>query len=404
MGEQRSSAKALSESAMGRPVEVARRSGRANGLLAALMLYLFISAITMMGHGLKTAAKDEKASRSIQSVIQFADTPIVALCVGVLITSIVQSSSFTTSLTVGLVVAGSLTVESAVPIVMGANIGTSVTNLLVSVAHIRNRLEFRRALAGAAVHDFFNVLSVAVLFPLEVAFKILSAPATAFGHWLIGLGVFPPNPKDFNLIKLATWPFTKGIDKILLNLLELSKPVAGLLIAAAALVLLFGSLAMLVKVLRGALTHRLGGLFGKVLFVSPGRSFAVGILTTAMVQSSSVTTSLAVPLVATGVLRLRQIYPYTLGANVGTTVTAMLAALALAAGGEGAMGLAVALAHLLFNICGIAIFWPLRRLPLSLAKRYAKVASERKRWVIVFVLGLFFALPVTVIVIASLWK
>jgi len=389
---------------MSRPAGAARKSGWAHGLLAAMMLYFFISSITMMGHGLKTAAKDERAKQKIQAVIRFADTPVVALCVGVLLTSIVQSSSFTTSLTVGLVVTGPLTVASAVPIIMGANIGTSVTNMLVSVAHIRNRLEFRRALAGAAMHDFFNVLSVAVLFPLEVTFEIISTPAVAFGRWLIELRIFPPNPTHFNPVKLATWPFTKGLDKILLNVMGLSKPIAGGLMAAVALALLFGSLVLLVKALRGALTSRLSGLFGRVLFVSPIRSFAVGVLATAMVQSSSVTTSLAVPLVATGVLRLRQVYPYTLGANVGTTVTAMLAALALAAGGEGAMGLAVAAAHLLFNLCGIVIFWPLRRLPMGLAKWYAKVASERWRWVFVFVLGLFFALPVTVIVTVALWK
>ena len=56
----------------------------------------------------------------------------------------------------------------AIPIVMGANIGTSVTNTIVSLGQITDRNEFRRAFAGATVHDIFNWLSVFVLFPVEV--------------------------------------------------------------------------------------------------------------------------------------------------------------------------------------------------------------------------------------------
>ncbi len=371
------------------------------GMLAALMLYLFISAITLMGHGLKTAAGDPGAAQQIASVFDFADNPLVGLCVGVLITSIVQSSSFTTAMTVTFVTGGNLSIPNAIPIIMGANIGTSVTNLLVSMAHIRNRLEFRRALAGAAVHDFFNVLSVGMLFPLEVAFGVLSRPALLLGGWLENAAFFTANPKKFNLVKMATKPFTAAADWVCTDLLALSRPVAGGVIAAAGIVLLFVALAFLVKALRSLMTERFSGLFQKVLFANPVRSFIVGILATALVQSSSVTTSLIVPLVGTGVLRLRQVYPYTLGANVGTTVTAVLAALALAAGGQGSLGLAAAAGHLMFNAYGIAVFWPLRRVPMAMAKAYAKAASTKRVWVAVFVLGLFFVLPLMIIIVAA---
>ena len=56
----------------------------------------------------------------------------------------------------------------AIPIVMGANIGTSVTNTIVSMGQITNKDDFRRAFAGATVHDIFNWLTVIVLLPLEV--------------------------------------------------------------------------------------------------------------------------------------------------------------------------------------------------------------------------------------------
>lgn len=61
-----------------------------------------------------------------------------------------------------------LDVRTAIPIIMGANIGTSMTNTLVSVAHSSDRAQFQRAFAGATVHDMFNWLTVIVLLPLEV--------------------------------------------------------------------------------------------------------------------------------------------------------------------------------------------------------------------------------------------
>lgn len=61
-----------------------------------------------------------------------------------------------------------LDVSLAIPIVMGANIGTSVTNTIVSIGQITNKNDFRRAFAGATVHDVFNWLTVLILLPLEV--------------------------------------------------------------------------------------------------------------------------------------------------------------------------------------------------------------------------------------------
>ena len=61
-----------------------------------------------------------------------------------------------------------LTVKLAVPIVMGANIGTSVTNTIVSIGQITNKDDFRRAFAGATVHDVFNWLAVVVFLPIEI--------------------------------------------------------------------------------------------------------------------------------------------------------------------------------------------------------------------------------------------
>lgn len=67
-----------------------------------------------------------------------------------------------------LVLFSVLSVSLAIPIVMGANIGTSVTNTIVAIGQITNKNDFRRAFAGATVHDVFNWLTVLILLPLEV--------------------------------------------------------------------------------------------------------------------------------------------------------------------------------------------------------------------------------------------
>merc|ERR1719266_1748929 len=87
--------------------------------------------------------------------------------IGVLVTVLVQSSSTSTSIIVGLVSAGA-PVRTAIPMIMGANIGTSVTNIIVALTQAGDREQFRRAFACANVHDMFNWLTAALLLTVEV--------------------------------------------------------------------------------------------------------------------------------------------------------------------------------------------------------------------------------------------
>jgi len=372
-------------------------SGWIHGLLAVFFLYLFIAAINTMGHGLKTIARSPVGDAWLHHAFSYVKAPLAGLCFGVLVTSIVQSSSFTTSFVVGLVSAGDISLASSIPIVMGANVGTSVTNILVSLAHLRRRREFRRSLAGAIVHDFFNVLCVIVFLPLEVFFGVLSAPAYVIANSLGKLRFFSTDPDRYNFIKTATAPLGDAIEWLLGGVLKFSVIPTGAMMACLAVALLFIALFLLVRMLHGLMKDRLSGLFDRTLFRSAAISFVVGLIVTVAVQSSSITTSLVVPLVGAGVLRLRQIYPYTLGANIGTTVTAILAALGTA--NPAAMG--CAMAHLLFNIYGTCVFWPLKWIPLSLAKGYAKVATRRRFLAGVYILVVFFLLPILILVLAN---
>ena len=130
----------------------------------------------------------------------------------------------------------------------------------------------------------------------------------------------------------------------------------------------------------------------------------IGAVVTVMVQSSSITTSLLVPLAAAGLLRLEQAFPVTLGANVGTTVTAFLAALAVS-GPNAAAGLEIALVHLLFNLSGILLIYPvagIRHVPLRLARALTRVALVSKKTVVFWIAGMFYGIP-TIVLLISRW-
>ena len=392
--------------------EAGRRGAAAlQGLIALFAVYLFVAAINLMGEGLKTIAEVPESKRWMDAVFACVGHPLAGLFAGILVTSLVQSSSFTTTFAVGLVAGGQISLAAAIPVVMGANVGTSVTNLLVSLAHIRRRGEFRLSLGGAIVHDFFNVLSVILLLPLEVAFGIISRPAEAMARWFVGSDFSAGDPGHFNFVKMAVRPICRATHWLFADLLRLPVTPTGVLQAVIAVVLLFVALLLLVRMLHGLMEDRLSGLFSRTVFRNPLVAFLTGLLVTAAVQSSSVTTSIVVPLVGAGVLKLRQIYPYTLGANVGTTVTAILGALAIMAMKAGlgpaaemaaTFGLAVALGHLLFNCCGIVVFWPLGWIPMSLATGWANLASQRRILAAAYLIIVFFVLPVVVIVLVNL--
>ncbi|MEE2659939.1 MAG: Na/Pi symporter [Candidatus Latescibacterota bacterium] len=350
-------------------------------VLLALVLYVFLVSIGLLGSSFKLFGKD-----LAQQLIEMTSNPVVGLVAGVLATTLAQSSSTTTSIAVGMVAGGALTIEGAIPVIMGANIGTSVTNTLVSMGHITRREEFRRALAGATVHDFFNIISVLVLLPLEVAFGYLQAVALWAATVFQGVGGL-----EFSSpIKALTKPAVAW----LLDLFG-QNPTLGVIVALA---LMYGSLKFLVDLAKGLVVQRSGRLINRYLFGAPLVAMAFGVLMTVLVQSSSISTSMVVPLVGAGILTLEAVFPYTLGANVGTTITAMLAA--LATGNIAAV--TVAFSHLAFNVAGIVMVYPLppiRRIPLALARLLATLAMRSRAYAVVYVITVFYALPLALILI-----
>jgi sodium-dependent phosphate cotransporter len=340
------------------------------------LLYLFFLSISLLGASFKAQGKS-----FAEGLLSATSSPFVGLFIGILATSVLQSSSTVTSMTVGLVAGGALDVAHAIPIIMGSNIGTSVTNTLVSLGHLRRSDEFRRAFAAATVHDFFNLCAVVVLFPLQLLTNFLGVASETLTTAFAEVGGL----KFLNPLKTVLQPVVGAIADLTSH--------SGPIMLAVAVVLLFFSLRYIVANLKALVIGKVAGFFESTLFRTAGRAMVLGLLLTVMVQSSSITTSLAVPLAGAGILTLRQIFPYTLGANIGTTITAILAS--LVTGEEAAV--TVAFAHLLFNLVGIVLIWPIRSLPLFLAEALAVQASRSRLVPLVYTGVVFFLVPIVFI-------
>lgn len=356
--------------------------GPVRALLVIGLLYAFLIGVKLLEGGIKGLGKD-----FTDTLFQGVSNPLAGLFVGVLATVLVQSSSVTTSTIVGLVGTGLVSVEHAVPMIMGANIGTTVTNTIVSLAHMRQSEEFRRAFTAATMHDFFNLMAVAVFLPLEAITKIVSKTATSITEAIagdIGGGKF-----DSPIKGAVKWGAQLVED--LFGWIDNEK-VAAVIFLIIGITFIFITLTFITKNMRVLVADRIERSLNAALAKSGTVGIIVGMLVTIAVQSSSITTSILIPLVASGILLVRNAYPITLGANIGTTVTALIAALGI---GE-IDGLTIAVAHTVFNTAGILLIYPwskIRYIPVTLAETLADIALRRKSIALGYTLIMFVAIP-----------
>ena len=351
------------------------------------LLFVFLVGVRGLGGGFRLLGED-----LIQSFFTATENPFMGLLVGLLATTVVQSSSVTTAMIVGLVAApeNPLPLLNAVPMVMGANIGTTVTATIVALGHIGRREEFERAFPVAICHDVFNYLAVLVLLPLELFTGFLQSTA----GWLTGalgnFGGFVYRSPLSTVLGLGLAPIS-AVNEALFTT-EGSQAVFLIMVSGF---LIFGALFFIVKVMSGAVQSRVESAVNKALGVNAVVSILIGVLVTIMVQSSSITTSLLVPLAGAGLLRLERAFPVTLGANIGTTVTGFLAAMAVT-GVNATAGLQIALVHLFFNLSGTLMIYPIpavRNIPLRISRRITRLAVRSRRLTLVGVGLLFYGLP-----------
>ncbi len=362
-------------------------------LLILILFYIFFVSIALMSYSFKCFGREFS-----EKLISTTSNPVVGLFIGLLATSIIQSSTTTTSMVVGFVAGGALSIRCAIPIVMGANIGTTITCALVALGHITRKEEFRRAYASSTMHDIFNILTVIILFPIEMATRFLERSA-------IFLASFLEQTEGFQItspFKLMVKPAVNFIDSIFINFFNMPIKLAGSFMLVLSFVILIISLFFMAKIMKKAVANKAEIIFDKILGRGGLIAILMGCLFTAMVHSSSITTAILVPLVGSGVLRIETAYPIVLGANVGTTVTALLAALT-----GNIAGITIAIVHLLFNICGLLIFYPVkavRRIPLFLARSLANIASEKKIVAFAYVGIVFFVIPLIFIWVHNVLK
>ncbi len=350
------------------------------------LVYCMLVAVGTVSSGFKLFSGGTSGA---EQIFQFATNPFVALILGTLATALVQSSSTVTAVTVGLV-AGGLPVSIAIPLIMGANMGTTITNTIVSIGHIRDKVDFKRAFSAATVHDFFNLIAVTIFLPLEIMFGFLEKLAGITAHLFIGDADL--SMKGLNFMKPLIKP---GVN--LINDLVSFVPgkMAGIAMVIAGVAIILISVTFLGKVLKKVLVGKAKDILNSAIGKGPITGVTSGALVTVMVQSSSTTTSLMIPLAGSGMFTTRQIYPFTLGANIGTTITALLAATAIS-GDMAEAALTIALVHFFFNFLAVILIYGvpfLRELPIKAAERLAEVGTHNKLLAFAYVVGTFFALP-----------
>ncbi|MFP2769583.1 Na/Pi symporter [Oceanisphaera sp. KMM 10153] len=364
------------------------QSGWLSWLLVSFLVYMLLAAVGAIGSGFKAAAGNDA-----KELFAFASNPGIALIVGVVATSLIQSSSTVTSIIVGMV-AGGLPITIAIPMIMGANIGTSLTSTLVSLGHIRNGEEFKRAFSAATLHDSFNILAVTILLPLELLFR----PLATASEYLAGLLVSDASVSmsSMNFMKILLSPASDILKASVAWLPGIWSGVALILVGIGLILMVVTQIG---KVLRTLMVGRAMNILHTAVGRGPRSGMASGTLVTVLVQSSSTTTSLIVPLAGTGVFSLKQVYPFILGSNIGTTITALLAATAIS-GAAATVALQIALVHLLFNLLAIAVIYVLpflRQVPVIMAETLATLAQRNKAYVVAYIGGVFFALPLMVV-------
>lgn len=334
-----------------------------------------------------TSSLQHLGNNIAETILLATANPFNGLFIGLLITAMLQSSSTTTSLVVALVASGSITVQSSIPIIMGANVGTTITSAIVSLGFIHRKKEFRRAVAAGTYHCFFNLLTVVILFPLEYYYGMLSSMSIRIAQYFFVPTVAPVE----NEIEHFWSGFSPVIDwlvRIIPN---------GFILIILSFVLLFGSILLFRKLISELLKASSPEVFSRFFFKNQLKSFVWGLLTTAAIRSSTITTSVVVPIVAKRITTLKQAAPFIIGANIGTTITAFIAA---TLNSNTAGGITIAIAHFLFNFIGMLIFFPiplLRKIPIELSSELGKLTLKYRLAGLVFLLATFFFIPFSLI-------
>lgn len=388
-------------------------------LIVLLLLYLFIIGLNLLSNSFEVLS-----GKGIHNFFHYTENPIASLMVGILITVFLQSSSATTSIIVTMVGANIITVENAIPMIMGSNVGTCITNTIVS--YKKDKENFKLAFAGATVHDMYNLLTIGVLFPFEylskyiINYPLLYSISKSSTNLLLGNDkvsfkspikeIIDPtiklicyadkeviselssgcincnnsinhcfNLEKTNCITKSLWENEyKNVNLIKYGFLKnVPYPIGGILSLIISILLICISLVILVKILNKIFLrdrrNRFIEIIQKSFSINHYLTILLGLGLTILVQSSSIITSSFTQFVALSIITVEQMYPLTLGANIGTTFTAIFSSLFT----QSSNAIQIALCHLYFNLFGIAIWFPvkfMRNIPIKASIKLGHLA------------------------------
>ncbi|CAD6187467.1 unnamed protein product [Caenorhabditis auriculariae] len=396
--------------------------------------------------GVVSTAFSLLASGGLGKIVQASaliKDPISALVVGMLVTVVLQSATTTTNILVTMVAANMITVHDAIPVMIGSELGSSLVNALISLAYAGQPEQFCRAFSAAVLGDVFNVCSLFVIFPLELATSLIETLS-----WWIVDPLISEQGLSFKTLELLTDPVTRMILEVneaeVLNASirpelfppnhtfvlrcafsngsriyacpykhvfvysTLSDQAIGWMVLAFAIpcliACLFAIVFLIQKMLDGHAAKYVKNLLSREC---PGRwkpctgyvVMAVGLIVTLLIQSNSIFSSSLTPLVGSGVVTLEQMYPLILGSNIGTTFSGVLAAFS-ADGSRFEKALHMAMCQVIYNIIGTFLFYiipPMRKFPIYLSLKLGHTTNRYRWFIVIFVLVFFLIIPFTVI-------
>ncbi|MEP1780730.1 Na/Pi symporter [Reichenbachiella sp.] len=348
-------------------------------LSISLALFVFLWSLDLM-----TSTFQVIGNETVIKVLSVTSNPFISLFIGLFITAVIQSSSTSTSLIVAIVASGGMALENAVPMIMGANMGTTLTSTIVSLTYITDNKEFKNAIATGVMHDFFNIMTVIILFPLEYYYHVLSKLSISVAS------VFNQSPNLNPTGHESRFGLFDYINGFLIDSVAYKA-----ILVILACISLFASIKIISKIISKRMIGGSDDRFQEVFFNKRLKSFGLGTMLTAGIQSSSITTSIIVPLGATGKIHLGKIFPYIVGANIGTTITALIAAF-----NKSEAALSIALVHFLFNLIGtlIFLFIPyLNKLPILYSRKFGLMTAQYRVIGFFYILFVFFILPLALI-------
>lgn len=359
--------------------------------LFVFFVYLFLVGIKLFGGSVDLAGEGFASS-----LMSGFTNPFAGLAIGIFATAIMQSSSATTSLIVGMVGMGQIEIAQAIPVIMGANIGSTITCSMIALTHVGDKKVFSRVFSSANVHDMYNCLIVLVLFPTELITRqlfgtgLMEASATFLTGFVSSGGAAGAS---FNPINAVVEPVYDVILRFFVWLPICSggwKALPGMIFSIGVILV---SLIAITKNMQVIMADKMEVWLNRVLKKNAYIGLFIGLSLTMIVQSSAITTSLLIPMYAAGILAAPNAFPIIVGANIGTTITGLLASTVCV----GSEAVTIALVHVLFNVYGMFMFFivpVMRKVPVFLAVHYGHLVERSRLWAIGFIIMLFFVIPV----------